>query len=303
PRRRSWALTGTPVENSVDDLLGIFEFLAPGYLSANMPLRGLGKAAGEYILRRTKQQVLTDLPPKLVHDAHLELGPAQRAAYELAESKGTIRLSELGPKMTIQHVFELVLRLKQICNFEPTTGESAKLDRLVSDMEEIVASGQKAIVFSQWVETIARIRKATRDFGPLEFHGRISASQREVTLRRFREDRHAHLLLMSYGAGSVGLNLQFASYVFLFDRWWNPAVEDQAINRAHRIGASGPVTVTRFLSLHTIEERINDILEQKRELFETILSHAGQPQRMGLSQREILSLFPIAPQATTDAAA
>ena len=88
----------------------------------------------------------------------------------------------------------------------------------------------------------------------------------------FRDDPRRHVLLMSYGAGGVGLNLQFASYVFLFDRWWNPAVEDQAINRAHRIGAAGPVTVTRFLTLDTIEERIDHILQEKRELFDTIFS-------------------------------
>jgi SNF2 family DNA or RNA helicase len=96
---------------------------------------------------------------------------------------------------------------------------------------------------------------------------------------------------MSYGAGSVGLNLQFCGYVFLFDRWWNPAVEDQAINRAHRIGASGPVTVTRMLTKDTIEERINQVLEEKRELFATIFSETGTPRNVGLSQEEVFGLF------------
>ena len=97
---------------------------------------------------------------------------------------------------------------------------------------------------------------------------------------------------MSYGAGSVGLNLQFCRYVFLFDRWWNPAVEDQAINRAHRIGVAGSVTVTRMLTLGTIEERINQVLEEKRELFDTIFSRAGTPSsNLGLTQAEIFGLF------------
>ena len=100
-------------------------------------------------------------------------------------------------------------------------------------------------------------------------------------IRRFRDDPDAHVLLMSYGAGGVGLNLQFASYVFLFDRWWNPAVEDQAINRAHRIGVAGPVTVSRFLVLDTIEERIDRILQEKRELFDTIFSGADGPAQAG----------------------
>ena len=96
---------------------------------------------------------------------------------------------------------------------------------------------------------------------------------------------------MSYGAGSVGLNLQFCEYVFLFDRWWNPAVEDQAINRAHRIGVTGPVTVTRMLCLGTIEERIQQVLAEKRKLFEAILSRTSGPESAGLSQQEIFGLF------------
>ena len=96
---------------------------------------------------------------------------------------------------------------------------------------------------------------------------------------------------MTYGAGSVGLNLQFASYVFLFDRWWNPAVEDQAINRAHRIGVERPVTVTRFLSSNTIEQRINQVLERKRELFDAVFSESMAAPRGGLSREEVFSLF------------
>jgi SNF2 family DNA or RNA helicase len=110
-------------------------------------------------------------------------------------------------------------------------------------------------------------------------------------IRRFREDRGAHVILMSYGAGAVGLNLQFANYVFLFDRWWNPAVEDQAISRAHRIGSNGPTTVTRFLSLDTIEERIDHVLQEKRDLFETIFSGAKGPGKLGLTHDELFGLF------------
>jgi SNF2 family DNA or RNA helicase len=109
---------------------------------------------------------------------------------------------------------------------------------------------------------------------------------------RFRNDPDKHLILMSYGAGSVGLNLQFCRYVFLFDRWWNPAIEDQAINRAHRIGAAGSVTVTRMLTVGTIEERINQVLEEKRALFEQIFSqHEGPRKNVGLTQAEIFGLF------------
>jgi SNF2 family DNA or RNA helicase len=202
-----------------------------------------------------------------------------------------MQLNSLGDEITIQHVFELVLRLKQICNFDPVTGTSSKLERLEADLEEVAASGRKAIVFSQWVKCLEILRHQLRRFGPLEYHGRIPSGQRDGVLAQFKEDKSKHVILMSYGAGSVGLNLQFCQYVFLFDRWWNPAVEDQAINRAHRIGVTGPVTVTRMLALNTIEERINQILQHKRALFDQIIGQTTAPASLGLSQSEIFGLF------------
>lgn len=303
-RDRSWALTGTPVENSPEDLVGIFEFVAPGHLHSEMKPRAMGRSAADYILRRTKDKVLSELPPKLFRDAEVELSAQQRATYQLAEDEGVLRLTEMGQSATIQHVFELVLRLKQICNFDPATGDSSKLERLAADLEEVAASGQKAIIFSQWVHTIEQLAARLGPFGVLQYHGRVAHKTREGVIERFRRERKRHVLLMSYGAGSVGLNLQFCNYVFLFDRWWNPAVEDQAINRAHRIGVNGPVTVTRFLALDTIEERINQILEEKRELFEAIFSDAEAHRRSGLTQQEIFGLFRLrCPQGEIQAAA
>jgi SNF2 family DNA or RNA helicase len=290
-RKRSWALTGTPVENSTDDLVGIFEFLAPGFLSPELKPRKMGRTVSDYILRRTKDQVLAELPPKIVHDEHLDLTPQQRETYKLAEDEGVLRLTEMGASATIQHVFELVLRLKQICNFDTVTGASAKLERLEADLEEIAQSGRKAIVFSQWVTTLKQLSRHLDAFGPLEYHGGIQSRRRDAVIERFRNDDSRHVLLISYGAGGVGLNLQLANYVFLFDRWWNPAVEDQAINRAHRIGIDSPTYVTRFLMLDTIEERIDGILQAKRELFDTIFSDAAAHQKLGLTQEELFGLF------------
>ncbi|MDZ4818928.1 MAG: DEAD/DEAH box helicase, partial [Planctomycetota bacterium] len=290
-RTRSWALTGTPVENSPEDLVGIFEFVAPGHLTRDMKPRSMGKAAADYILRRTKDKVLTELPPKLFRDADIELSSEQRQTYTMAEEDGVLRLTQLGEGASIQHVFELVLRLKQICNFDPATGESSKFERLAADLEEVAASGQKAIIFSQWVDTLDKLKQRLGHLGVLEYHGKIPHKQREGVIQQFRDDKSKHVILMSYGAGSVGLNLQFCSYVFLFDRWWNPAVEDQAVNRAHRIGAAGPVTITRFLALDSIEERINQVLEEKRELFDTIFSGADAHRSMGLTQQELFGLF------------
>jgi SNF2 family DNA or RNA helicase len=304
PRRRSWALTGTPVENSADDLVGIFEFLAPGFLSPKMKPCSLGRTVRDHVLRRTKDQVLTELPPKMFRDAELELTAQQRESYRLAEDEGVLRLTEMGVAATIQHVFELVLRLKQICNFDPATGASSKLERLEADLEEVAASGRKAIVFSQWVNTIERLGEQLQRFGPLAYHGRIPSNRRDAVIQQFRDDPAAHVLLMSYGAGGVGLNLQFAGYVFLFDRWWNPAVEDQAINRAHRIGAAGLVTVSRFLVVETIEERIDRILQEKRDLFDAIFAGAGGHRKLGLTQQEVFGLFQLkCPKGPIDVAA
>ncbi len=290
-RKRSWALTGTPVENSTEDLVGIFEFLAPGFISSDMKPRKIGRTVSDYVLRRTKDLVLTELPPKTVNDEQLDLTPEQRESYSLAENDGVVRLEEMGASATIQHVFELVIRLKQICNFDPATGASAKLERLEAELEEIADSGRKAIVFSQWVGALKHLSQHLARFNPLEYHGQIPSARRDDVIRRFREDKSSHVILMSYGAGGVGLNLQFTNYVFLFDRWWNPAVEDQAINRAHRIGVDGPVYVTRYVSTNTIEERIDRVLQEKRELFETIFSDTTKPRKLGLTHDELFGLF------------
>ena len=291
PRGRSWALTGTPIENSVDDLVNIYEFLSPGYLKHDMPLKQISKATREFILRRTKDKVLTEMPPRMIKDAQLGLTAQQEASYRAAEDEGVVQLEGMGELLTIQHVFELVLRLKQICNFDPASGASCKLERLKADMEEIAASGKKAIVFSQWVDTLLKIAEPLEPFGPLQYHGRIPSKQRDGVIQQFKEDPTKHVILMSYGAGSVGLNLQFCEYVFLFDRWWNPAIEDQAINRAHRIGAAGAVTVTRMMAAETIEERIHDVLEEKRALFNELFADTGQPRNSNLNQDEIFGLF------------
>jgi len=291
PRSRSWALTGTPIENSVDDLVSIFEFLAPGYLRDDMHLKSLGKATRDYILRRTKDKVLTDMPPKLFRPAELELTGDQRASYKSAEEDGIIQLSEMAESVTIHHVVELVLRLKQICNFDPVTGASAKLERLEADLEEVAASGQKAIIFSQWVGTLDVLNERLAKYHPLQYHGRVPSNKRDGVIDQFKNNPKNKVILMSYGAGAVGLNLQFCHYVFLFDRWWNPAVEDQAINRAHRLGVKQPVTVTRMMSLETIEQRIHDVLEQKRDLFNNLFAETGTPQNLGLNQKEIFGLF------------
>ena len=154
--------------------------------------------------------MLTELPPKLFRDAELELSPEQRDSYTLAEDEGVMRLNELGDGVTIQHVFELVLRLKQICNFDPATGASSKLERLEADLEEVAASGKKAIVFSQWVGTLEMLAERLAHFGSagVSRPDALAASATPCSSSS-SDDKRKHVILMSYGAGSVGLNLQF----------------------------------------------------------------------------------------------
>lgn len=291
-RRRSWALTGTPIENRPEELASLFEFMEVIPPRASPDLRQLASLTEEHILRRTKDLVMKDMPPRIDRDAELELTDAQQYAYRVAEKEGVIQLNDLGDSISVQHVFELVMRLKQLTNYDPLTNESAKLERLVADMEEIAASGGKAILFSQWTKTLDWLNPRLKQFNPLIYHGGVPTKQREPILARFKEDPNAHIILMSYGTGAVGLNLQFAHYVFLYDRWWNPAIEDQAINRAHRIGVSAPVIVTRFICRDTIEERIDRVLREKRELAEAILGEGDNDNvSLGMNASEIFGLF------------
>ncbi len=265
----------------------------PSRIPPDTPARQLPALTRDCILRRTKEEVATDMPPRILRDTYLELTPPQRAAYDLAEKEGVIHLNALGDTITVQHVFELVMRLKQICNFDPRTRQSAKLEQMMADLAEVAASDRKAIVFSQWVEPLEYLAEALREFGPLQYHGKVPQKERQAILDRFQKDRTKHVILMSYGTGSVGLNLQFTNYVFLFDRWWNPAVEDQAINRAHRLGQKSPVFVTRFVSQGTIEGRIAEVLERKRQLFNELIELNGPPLSLGLSEDDVFGLFDI----------
>ncbi|MEI7684407.1 MAG: DEAD/DEAH box helicase [Planctomycetota bacterium] len=293
-RDRSWAMTGTPIENRVEDLVNIFAFVDPERIPPDTPTKLLPELTRDSILRRVKEEVATDMPPKVIRDAFVELTAAQRETYDRAERDGVIQLNSHGDTLTVQHVFELVMRLKQICNFDPLTGESAKLDMLLCDMEEVAANKRKAIIFSQWVQPLERIAEQLAPYDPLLYHGKVAHRDRQPILDQFKSDPSKHVLLMSYGTGSVGLNLQFTNYVFLFDRWWNPAIEDQAINRAHRLGQKETVFVSRFVSQNTIEERIAEVLDKKRQLFQEMICQNGPPPSLGMTEDDIFGLFNVA---------
>lgn len=273
-RRRSWALTGTPLENSTDDLISILDFVAPGRFRANEYLSGLRRLLSEVQLRRRRKEVLRDLPPKISVETTLTLSGSQAAEYRKAELKGIADLTRLGDEMRIEHVLSLIVRLKQICNFCPVSGESAKLSDLRSRLIRVREGGERALVFSQYVREpfgLKRLAGELKEFGPLVLSGELSLSVREEAIARFKKDAGCSVLLASLKAGGVGLNLTEASYVFHFDRWWNPASESQAEDRAHRIGQERPVHVYSYVCQSTIEERIAVVLARKRRLFTEVV--------------------------------
>ena len=231
---------------------------------------GLRRVLGEVQLRRRRETVLPDLPPKLGCTVEIILGPAQRAAYDRAEHDGKIWLRSLGADVAISHVLELILRLKQICNACPQSGASAKRDDLLRRVAEVVAAGEKALVFSQFVAEpfgVAMLARHLAPFRPLLLAGGMPAAAREAALATFARDPGRSVMVLSLRAGGIGLNLTAASAVFHFDRWWNPAVEAQAEDRAHRIGQTRLVRTFAYLCPGTIEQRIAEILAEKRALF------------------------------------
>lgn len=274
-RDRSWAMTGTPIENSVQDLYAIFRFVKLNLLNQAMNKAEIHRHMKPYFLRRRKNDVMKDMPPIILQDIPLELSPKQEEAYmnvwnnryELIK-KGKSRISSVD-------IFSFITKLKQICNYDIESGESSKVEALKLIIDNLSAKEDKLIVFSQYVETLKQISEEINGKIAHEiYHGGLSEDARNSMITRFKEEEGPKVLLMSLKAGGVGLNIQEASSIVLFDRWWNPAVEEQAINRAHRFGRESVLQVFRFIVVDSVEERIISILEEKKDLFEQYVNKA-----------------------------
>ncbi len=296
-RERSWALTGTPLENDLDDLVSILEFVdhvAESSKISGMPAESLMRRHRELQLRRRKADVLNQLPPKQIIEISTMLGPGQRAAYQRAEEEGIVQLREKGAAVRVQHVLELITRLKQICNFDPQTGASAKIDNIRERLRVLAEQGHRALLFSQYTDDTFGVGSAARaleEHRPLTYTGAMSSVDRDEAVSTFKSNASYGLLILSVRAGGVGLNLQEASYVFHLDRWWNPAVERQAEDRSHRMGQEVPVTVFKYVCKGTIEERIRDILHEKQRLYDEIIDDVSFDIASRLTEDELFGLF------------
>ena len=301
-----WALTGTPIESDVTDAESVFQFVLGSNFSGvfgRAPvvsaerLRALVKP---YTLRRTYKDELVDLPELTSQSVWLELGGNQRQRYDAAERQGISELQRDGT--TRMHVFALINKLKQICNLDPDSRQSTKLEYLRGQLDELVANDEKALVFSQYPRaSLKQIAPRLSNFNPRRFDGSLNERERRDMIEDFQDGADCKVLLMGVKSGGIGVNLTRANHVFHFDLWWTPAAEDQATHRVYRIGQGRPVFVQSLHTLNTIEERIVDLLEQKRQLFDEVFDGISDDENLNkrLSDDDIFGLFDLpAPRPT-----
>ena len=314
------ALSGTPVENRLEDLRSLFDFVLPGYLGDSknfkenfrIPIEvmrnrdqaaALQKITSPFLLRRLKtdKDIIKDLPDKIVINEYAVLEKEQAALYETVVDQSMKKSKEIDPKERSSLIFYLLTSLKQICNHPrvydkespPEARLSGKAQLLIALLQEILANKEKTLVFSQYVETLDCLEKIIKkELGelPLLYHGGLNQNARTEIINKFQNDPSARIMLISLKAGGLGLNLTAASRVIHYDLWYNPAVENQATDRAFRIGQNRAVFVHRFITKNSFEEKIDAMISSKKELADMTIK-SGESWLARMSHEELQKLF------------
>lgn len=305
------ALSGTPVENRLEELWSVMRFTNPGLLGGLRDFQdrysepiGSGNADASarlrakirpFVLRRMKREVAPELPPRTESVLHVELDDTERAIYDAVRVAAKKDVAEkLAHGGSVLAALEALLRLRQAaCHSGLIPGQTAetssKVERLLEALSEAAADGHKALVFSQWTSLLDRIEPHLTAAGIAFTRLDGSTRDRGGVVSRFQSEDGPPVMLVSLKAGGTGLNLTAADHVFLVDPWWNPAIEDQAADRAHRIGQTRPVMVYRMVAKDTVEEKILSLKARKRALADAALGDANQAQ--AITREELLALL------------
>lgn len=315
-----FALTGTPIENSLTELWSIFDFIMPGYLLTHnkfsklyetpiiknndkTALEELNRHTKPFILRRLKKDVIKELPPKIEHKLVVEMTEEQKKLYAayLASAKNEIdeEIKDKGFSKSKIKILSVLTRLRQIC-CDPSvfvqdfTGESGKMAALDDILEESIGQGHKILLFSQFTSVLQNISKRLEknDIKYMYLDGSTKSEDRMSMVREFNEG-DSSVFLISLKAGGTGLNLTGADIVIHFDPWWNPAVEEQATDRAHRIGQQKTVEVIKLLAQGTIEEKIFNLQQKKKEIIKNVINEDMNEENIiaQMTQEDLESLF------------
>lgn len=329
PAERRIAMTGTPVENRLSELWSIMEFLNPGILGSERRFRErfadpierggddevasrLRQVTGPFILRRLKtdRKIIADLPEKLEMKEFCPLTREQATLYQAVVDDMLVRIDESEGIERRGLVLATMMKLKQVCNHpahfladgSSLAGRSGKLTRLVEILGEAIAEGDRSLVFTQFTEMGGMLERHLRhrlQCDVLWLHGGVTKRARDAMVERFQSSEGPPVFLLSLKAGGTGLNLTAATQVVHFDRWWNPAVEDQATDRAYRIGQQHNVQVRKFVCGGTLEERIDTMIEAKRALAERIVG-TGEGWLTELSTDQLREVVALSADAVED---